>query len=272
VPRQSGLGGSSFFIILTLGGLRAVYKLDPRVHNDYVLAELTQRAEAVDLQITAGYADRYVPFFGGIAYMDYRGKIHQKPIHEEPYTSYERLDPWVSEIPLVFVSSGLRRDSGDVHGKMRPRYLEEYNNWMGEGGAAPPMVRFMQIAWETAWRGKIFLLQQDWENFGRLMNQNHKAVDEMMTYCGFPEGAGWANNLLIQTAIENGAYGAKLTGAGNGGSVFALTKPENLENLQNIWRRTTTEAGLSNALIFQPQISPNGLTIGEYQQKMSILR
>ena len=127
VPRQSGLGGSSLFVILALSGLRALFELDHRIHNDYILAELTQRVEAKELNITAGYADRYVPPFGGIAYLDYRGKLHQKSIHDEPYTTYERLDPWVDELPLLAISSGLVRDSGDVHGKMRPKYIQEYD-------------------------------------------------------------------------------------------------------------------------------------------------
>ena len=52
------------------------------------------------------------------------------------------------------------------------------------------------------------------------MNQNHRLVNDMMTYCGFSDGTGWADNLCIETALKNGALGAKLTGAGGGGSVF----------------------------------------------------
>lgn len=263
VPRQSGLGGSSLFVILTLGALRTLYHLDPRLHNDYILAEITQRVESRELDITAGYADRYVPIFGGIAYLDYHGKLHQKPLHQEPYTTYERLDPWVDELPLVAVSSGLARDSGDVHGKMRPRYIQEFDAWVASGGDMPPMVGFMTQAWETAWRGKIALLQKDWETFGKLMNQNHQAVDDMMVYCGFEQGAGWANNLLIQTALENGAYGAKLTGAGNGGSVFALTHPDQIDCLKTAWAQTAAVAGLHNAKIYQPRIARRGLVIEE---------
>ncbi len=261
VPRQSGLGGSSLLVLLTLAGLRSQYELDPDFHNDYVLSELTQRVEAKELGITAGYADRYVPLFGGIAYLDYRGKLHQKHLHEEPYATYERLDPWVDEIPLVIISSGVKHDSGDVHGRMRPRYLEEHKAWLVKGGDPPPMVCFMQGAWETAWKGKIALLQKDWATFGALMNQNHLLVDEMMTYCGFEDGAGWANNLLIDSARENGALGAKLTGAGSGGSVFALTRPGEEEKLIEAWRRTTDEAGLTDAQIYRLNISRHGLII-----------
>ena len=261
VPRQSGLGGSSLFVILTLGGLRELFNLDPRMHNDYILAELTQRVEAKELNITAGYADRYVPIFGGIAYLDYRGKLHQKSLNKEPYTTYERLDPWVETIPLLAICSGLERDSGDVHHKMRPKYLQEYNHWTTHGGRCPPMVTFMRSAWETAWRGKIALLQKDWKAFGDLMNQNHTAVDQMMVYCGFEDGAGWANNLLIQTALDNGAYGAKLTGAGSGGAVFAVTNPDSLLHLKGIFEATAIKAGLNKAQIYQPRISRRGLMI-----------
>ena len=261
VPRQSGLGGSSLFVLLTLAGLRCYYDLDARFHNDYLLSELTQRVEAKELGIAAGYADRYVPLFGGIAYLDYRGKLLQKSIHEEPYTTYESLSPWVDEFPLVAISSGIQHNSGDVHGRMRPRYLDEYYSWVECGGKAPPMVQWMSGAGETAWKGKIALLQKDWPSFGRLMNQNHQLVDEMMTYCGFEDGAGWTNNMLIDTALENGALGAKLTGAGGGGSVFALTMPGDQHKLVLAWRTAATNAGLSKASIFLPEISRQGLLI-----------
>ena len=261
VPRQGGLGGSSLFVLLTLASLREFYDLDRQIHNDYVLAELTQRVEAKELGITCGFADRYVPLFGGIAYLDYQGKLHHREIGQEPYVTYERLDAWVDDLPLVVISTGIERDSGDVHGRMRPRYLEEHDAWAGSGGEAPPMVRFMTGAWETAWRGKIALLERDWETFGALMNDNHRLVNEMMAYCGFADGAGWANNLLIETALANGALGAKLTGAGGGGSVFALTHPGQEGKLIEVWRRTAAEAGLDSAWVYHPHVSRQGLVV-----------
>lgn len=263
VPRQSGLGGSSLFVLLALAGLREFYDLDRQVHNDYILAELTQRVEAKELGITCGFADRYVPLFGGIAYLDYRGKLHHREVRQEPYATYERLDPWVEDLPLVAISTGIERDSGDVHGQMRPRYLQEHDDWVKRGGEPPPMVRLMSNAWETAWRGKIALLEGDWETFGSLMNDNHRLVNEMMDYCSFEDGAGWANNLLIDTALANGALGAKLTGAGGGGSVFALTRPGQEGKLMEILRQTATKAGLDQARIYRPRISRQGLVIEE---------
>jgi len=261
VPRQSGLGGSSLLVILALVGLREFYRLNKNVLNDYVLAELTQRVEAKELNITCGYADRYMPIFGGIAYLDYRGKLQQKDIFQEPFVTVETLDKWVQDLPIVAITTGIKHDSGDVHGSMRPKYLQQDKDWMHKGGDLPVMVRFMQGAWETAWRGKMALLHNDLPAFGELMNKNHALVEEMMQYCGFQDGAGWANNLFIQKALSSGALGAKLTGAGGGGSVYALVNPGDEEKLEKVWKETAGKYQLSDAKIFRPHICKEGLNI-----------
>jgi len=260
VPKQSGLAGSTLFIALTMAGLRELYTLDRRVHNDYILAELIQRVEVHDLGIAGGFSDRYITLFGGLAYIDYRGKLYHREIGEEPFATYERLA--VEDLPLVAVMTGIRHESGDVHGRMRPRYIAEYDQWIREGGEMPPMVRFMSGAYDTAWRGKIALLAGDFKTFGGLMNENHRLVDEMMRHCGFDDGAGRANNLFIQAAREHGALGAKLTGAGGGGSVFALTEPGREEALMQTWRSLADEHGLKDAKLQRLKIARQGLIIG----------
>lgn len=261
VPRQSGLGGSSLYVLLALAALRSFYELDPHIHNDYVLAELAQRAEEIELGITCGYADRYVPLFGGLAYLDYRGKLFHANLGEEPYATYERLDDFIGSLPLVAISTGVRHDSGDVHGQLRSRYLAEHKKWQQRGGDMPPMVSTMSAIGECAWRGKIALLRGDLPLFGQLMDENHRLVDEMMRQSGFEDGAGRANNLFIRSAKEFGALGAKLTGAGGGGSVFALVKPGEEEQLIKTWQKTIAAKDLPRARVFRLSISREGLTI-----------
>ena len=261
VPRQSGLGGSSLLVILTLSALRTFYQLNARIHNDYILSEMTQRVEEHELGITCGFADRYVPVFGGLGYLDYRGKLERAVIREQPFVTYERLDNWADQLCLVAVTSGIQRDSGDVHGRMRSYYLKEHRQWQDEKGDTPPMVRFMTGAYETAWQGKIALLEDDMERFGELMNTNHRLVDEMMKHCGFEDGAGWANNMFINTALENGALGAKLTGAGSGGSVYALVRPGGEDQLVAAWEKAANDNDLSEAHIYTPHLSKHGLVV-----------
>lgn len=260
VPHFSGLGGSSMPVLLTLAGLRAFYGLDPFFHNNYVLAELCQRIEAEELGITCGFADRYVPLFGGLAYVDYHGKLFHKPIGEEPFATYERLDAYVPDLPLVVVFTGITGNSGDVHGVMRPLCLEAYREWMA-GRPKPFLVEIMEEIGETAWRGKIALLRQDWAEFGRLMGVNHRLVDRMMTYCGLPGGAGETNNELIRAACAAGALGAKLTGAGGRGSVFALARPGEERILVEALQAAIERLGLCNAVVWQAHVDHSGLRI-----------
>lgn len=261
VPRQSGLGGSSLVVLLTLASLRALYNLNCSKLNDYVLAEIAQRVESRELGITCGFADRYVPLFGGLAYLDYRGKLYHEPLNEEPYVTYERLEQYAAGLPLVMAFSGIEHDSGNVHERMRPHYIQAYQNWQMRGGSPPEIVNLMIKTWETAWRGKIALLEGDLLQFGRLMNKNHACVHQMMIICGFEAGAGEVNNLLIETALQNGALGAKLTGAGGGGSVFALTRPGEENRIVQEWQEAIEINHLEAAQVFIPSISQNGLIV-----------
>ena len=258
VPRNSGLGGSSVLVLLALAGLRVFYELDSRAHNDYVLCEVAQRVEAMELGITCGYADRYVPLMGGLAYLDYRGKLLQRPVGEEPFATYERLDQWIPDLPLVIAFTGVARDSGDVHSVMRRRYLQEYVAWE-RGEQKPFMVEVMEQVGATAWRGKMALLRGDWAEFGQLMGENHRLVDEMMACCGLRGGAGEANNALVSAAMESGALGAKLTGAGGGGSVFALAQPGREQDLVEALKAAAAKAGLVNARVWRAHVDRQGL-------------
>ncbi|MFO8057803.1 MAG: hypothetical protein R6V10_10945 [bacterium] len=263
IPRQSGMGGSTVLVLLTMLAMVRHYQLDPLFHNYYVLGELAQRAEERELDITCGFADRYVPLFGGIAYIDYRDKLFHRPVKEEPYCTYEKLDKCETDCPLVICSTGVRHESGDVHRPMRARYLEEYKQFAGDYDQAPFMVRIMKEIGDTAWKGKIALLEGDLDRFGELMNTNHGLVDEMMRHSGFSEGAGEANNRMIRTGMEHGALGAKLTGAGGGGSVFMLVPPGREKAIEEELRKTLEHYGYVHGRVFIPEIVREGAVIRE---------
>ena len=67
-----------------------------------------------ELVLTCGYADRYSTLLGGVAYIDYRGKLYRGPIEEDPYATYDHPDAHVSGLPVFVISSGISRDSGNV--------------------------------------------------------------------------------------------------------------------------------------------------------------
>lgn len=62
----------------------------------------------------------------------------------------------------------------------------------------------------------------DLKRVGELMNKNHKLLQEIGVSCK-------ELDQLVDIAIKNGAYGAKLTGTGKGGYMVALTPGKELQ-------------------------------------------
>lgn len=266
VPKQSGLGGSSVLVLSLLNALRVYYDIDCRLLHDYAIAELTQRIEEIEMGVTCGFSDRYVPQLGGLAYIDYRDKLEHRPIGEEPLATYERLDAFVAPLTFIVGFSGISRNSGDVHSVMRGRYLVDWERARNgsHGPSASPSAfassildRFQAIA-ETARHGKVCLLRGNLDEFGRLMNENHTLIDGIMRDCGFDWGAGKANNTLIEAALEAGALGAKLSGAGGGGSVLVLPRPGEADHVLKAVHEAAREHGMFRAKLFTVRIVTRG--------------
>jgi hydroxymethylglutaryl-CoA reductase len=254
VPASSGLAGSSVLLLAILAGLRAHYGLDARRWNDWALSELAQRAEEHDLGVVCGFADRYAPLFGDLAYIAYHGKLWHAPLGDEPYATYEKLGAHAPPLAFVVATSGVSRNSGDVHAPMRARYLEERRR--GDG----PLLAVAQQMGETAWRGKIAVLAHDLAELGRQIDRNQELVDAMMAACGFASGAGNEVRALVAAARRAGALGAKLTGAGGGGAIFALPAPGDADRLADALREFAAREGM-NSEVFVAPVASHGLRI-----------
>jgi mevalonate kinase len=92
-----------------------------------------------------------------------------------------------------------------VHRPIRARWL---------AGEAPVREAMERMA-ELGAAGRLALLRSDWATLGKLMNDNHALVREL-------GGSGEPNERLIAAALAAGAPGAKLAGAGDGGTIVAL--------------------------------------------------
>ncbi len=233
IPMQAGLAGSTA-ILATLVGCMLTH-LEIRL-NMYQIAELVRKIEYDVLHVVCGFQDHYMTIFGGLNYMDFREKNSaQTQDAHSPFATVERLDGFVDELPLVLAHTGVRHHSGTVHKSIRERWLE------GE----PAVVEgYLEVA-RLARTGKKALLERDWVALAGLMNRNHAIVRDL-------GGSGEANEKLIAAALAGGAAGAKLAGAGGGGTILALTQePERTA-------KALMDAGADKVLY--PDPSP-GLTI-----------
>jgi mevalonate kinase len=75
---------------------------------------------------------------------------------------------------------------------------------------------------ELAYDGRKALEIYDLRKIGELMNENHQLLQEI-------EVSSRELDLLVDIAMKQGAYGAKLTGGGGGGCMIALTPTRELQ-------------------------------------------
>jgi len=230
VPFGSGLSSSSAMMVAILN---AVLAFCGRKEHVFFRAEMARHIELHYL-VLCGYQDAYMCTFGGLNYMDFRQKQFYRTFGDEPYATVEPLADHVADLsdsPFVLAHTGVRRSSGTVHRPIRERWLD----------GDPEVVRcYMRIA-HLARLGKRSMLAGDWEQLGQAMNENHEIQREL-------GGSGPENERLIEAARSGGAFGAKLAGAGHGGTIIALVDSETRAEVIN----SLNAAGASRIMTVTP--------------------
>ncbi|MCS7066528.1 MAG: hypothetical protein NZL85_09715 [Fimbriimonadales bacterium] len=211
IPVQSGLAGSSALLTAIVACL--LHYQAEELPAPYHLAERVRRVEAHRLRVSCGYQDFYMAVFGGMNAMEFRDKEGLGVDAEEPLATVEMLSAYLRgiQLPLWLATTGGQRFSGAVHRSLRSRWEE------GERAVVDGMARVGRLAREA----KRALLEQNWQRLAALMNENYAIIREL-------GGSGESLDALVQVALENGALGAKLAGAGGtGGTVIVLTLQPN---------------------------------------------
>ena len=242
IPERAGLAGSTALVIAVLGAVLSQLRIEM---DPYTVAETARKIEFGVMGITCGFQDQHMAVFGGLNYMDFREKEYLMQNDDEPFATVEPMQKFVDQLPILVAHTGISRNSGSVHKSIRQRWME------GE----PEVINSYKRIAHLARLGKKAILNRDWQCLGTLMNENH----EIQRALG---GSGEFNDVLIEAALKNGAYGAKLAGAGKGGTIIALTlEPEKtVDALQ--------KAGAERILWPQPV---NGLTVeATWQDKLNL--
>jgi galactokinase/mevalonate kinase-like predicted kinase len=234
IAMQSGMAGSTALVVSLVGVLDRFFgwKLHP-----WAIAETARKIEYRVMGVLCGLQDQHMAVFGGLNYMDFARKERLEQRDDEPLATIEPLHRYCPEVPLLAAHTGIKHHSGTVHKSPRERWLA------GE--------KLVMETYETlgalARLGKRALLDGDWRRLGELMNENHRLVARL-------GGSGPVNDHLIETARRAGAWGAKLAGAGGGGTILVLTdKPD-------IIGRLLLDAGADRLFFPKPRA---GLTILE---------
>ena len=202
IPLRSGMAGSTALLVALLRGFLAWQGHNPRMHH---LAERVRYIELNFLKVVCGYQDAYMCTFGGLNFMEFRGKQFYRTAEAELFATIEPLATHVPSLPFLLAFTGVEHASSAVHKPIRERWLD------GEARVVEGYKRITQIARS----GKKALILEDWPLLGKLMNENHAIQRDL-------GGSGESNERLISAALGAGALGAKLAGAGDGGTIIVL--------------------------------------------------
>jgi glucuronokinase len=204
IPRQVGMAGSSAIITATLRCLMEFYgvELPKEVQPSFILS-----VEREELGITAGLQDRVIQVFEGVVYMDF-AETCQRRMDGFPTYEYEPLDPAI--LPSIYLAyhTNLSEPTEVFHNDIRGRFDR------GE----EKVVKALSHCAELAAQGRAALLGRNYEQLGRLMNEN---FDTRRSIYNLP---AWQLE-MVEVAR---ACGASAQFAGSGGAIVGIYADEKM--------------------------------------------
>ena len=113
------------------------------------------------------------------------------------------------ELPIVVGNSGKARSTGEQVAKVS-KLLEERRDFV---------IHLAKNAGELSTKGVDAIKGGDLRTLGELMISNHEILRKVGV-------SSQSLDRLVQASLKAGALGAKLTGAGGGGCIIALTEKD----------------------------------------------
>ncbi len=202
VPPGAGLSSSSALLVAALHATNIWLDRTSPLHH---FAETAREIEFSRMGITCGFQDFYATTFGGLICMDFRGKENWRGPTVDPLATVEPLLEPDTELPFVLAHTGRQRDSGETHRPLRSRWVE----------GDPDVRAAMHALGSIARTAKRDVLERNWPAVGTAMNAAHRHIAAI-------GGSGPVVDALTEQAMRLGAHGAKLAGAGLGGTIVAL--------------------------------------------------
>lgn len=202
IPRGSGLGGSAPLTVASVFALNKLFKMN---WSKYYMAELAQRSETYKLHTVNGYQDQYTAMFGGVLFMDFRGKSCQrgnysKTVESEPYTVVENLSEFLPKTHIVVAVPKVTRISSDqTNGSLSDRYLD----------SEPLIVEAITNMAKNAQMAKKSLVDRDYDKLFELVRSDNDTL-RLFNFLT-PD-----NEMIVKTGLELGALASKTCGAGRG--------------------------------------------------------
>jgi len=208
VPAGTGLGSSSSF---TVGLLHNMYTKSSVFTTKEQLAGEACEIEIERLGEPIGKQDQYAAAYGGLNMITFRPNesVDVEPIHLKRST-YESLGS-----NLMMFYTGLQRRTSSILTEQRENMREEH-----KFSTLQKMVALVNEMRDALYADEL-------TEFGNLLHRNWVLKKELASKISNPE-----LNKLYDTALNNGAIGGKVLGAGGGGFLLMYCEKEDQDNVR----------------------------------------
>jgi D-glycero-alpha-D-manno-heptose-7-phosphate kinase len=189
---KSGLGGSAVVSSAILGCFNQ-FRNDK--WDQHEIAEIAYQAERLHLGVAGGWQDQYATVFGGLNFMEFnkdQNIIHPIRVPKDVLLELEES--------LVLCYTGTTHDSGNIHNDQK----EQTKNTNTKDR--------IQSNVDLTYQMRNHLLRGRLTEFGHCLNTAWQFKRSFSSKISSP----WLDS-IYDRALENGAIGGKILGAGGGG-------------------------------------------------------
>ena len=229
-PPGSGLGSSS---AITVALVSAIVELLRLPVDDYQVADLAYRIERLEVGIKGGKQDQYATPFGGFNLIEFHpgGTVLVMPLRLRPETV------WELEHSLVFAYVG----GGHFSDQIIENQVRNYETRRIESIHAMDRLKVLTQDMKRA------LLIGDLREFGELLHLAWESKRQMAKGISNPK-----INEVYDAAMQAGALGGKMSGAGGGGFMLFVCDPLRRYAVQEALRKA--ESQLVNLTFVEPGV------------------
>jgi D-glycero-alpha-D-manno-heptose-7-phosphate kinase len=215
-PAGSGLGTSSTLVVAILGAFVEMLKLPL---GDYDIAQYAYDIERVDLQLAGGKQDQYAATFGGVNFMEFLSddNVIVNPLR----IRNEYLQELENNLVLFYTDTS--RESAHII-EAQQQNVKDKNE---------KSIEAMHRLKEQAYQMKEAMLKGKLNTIGEILDFGFRQKKQMADKISNPY-----LDSIYERAIQAGAAGGKISGAGGGGFMIfycpANTRYQVIESLKEM--------------------------------------
>ena len=224
-PPRSALGGSSAAAAALVGAFSYIFEqTGVKPLSRHQVALLAHALEASVAGVPCGLQDQLAAVYGGVHAWSWQEGVGKPYFRKKVIVKKESLNDLKSHLLMAYC--GVPHESKDINKKWVRQFLEGKNRELWAEIVACTK-KFAQA-----------LNALNFKDASDLMNRE-TAIRRKMT----PEVLDDVGEELVDSAVKN-SCGARFTGAGGGGCIWALGEIEDIDKLKRIWAVSYTHLTL----------------------------